>query len=195
VSQDRDELIEWVGRCVLPWEGYVRAWLWRASVKPNEIDDIVQEAYSRIASLSSFTHISNPRAYFLEVARNVLFEQLRRSRIIHIDTVAEMDALCITDERPDPERAVIAKDELARLKRLIDKLPERCRRMFVLRKIEGLSQKKIAERLGVSESTVETQVGRGLKLILGEWGATTNNLVGKRNREDERKAHKSKYDR
>lgn len=191
MSEDHGELIEWVGRCVLPCEGYVRAWLRRALVKPTEIDDIVQEAYSRIATLSNFRHISNPRAYFLEVARNILFEQLRRSRIVRIDTVAEMDSLSITDDRPDQERAAIAKDELARLKRLIDELPERCRRMFVLRKIEGLSQKKIAERLGVSENTVETQVGRGLKLILGAWEARERDLSGKRKREDERKAHKS----
>ena len=174
MHQNRDALVEWVGRCVLPWEAYVRAWLRRASVRPSEADDIVQEAYSRIVRLENFEHIANPKAYFLEVARNVLFENLRRSRIIRIDTIAEMDLPIITDDSPDQERVAIGKDEITRLRRLIDELPDRCRKMFVLRKIEGLSQKQIAERLGVTVNTVETQVGRGLRLILGAWANETS---------------------
>ena len=142
VSRIDDAFVEWVGRCVLPWEAHVRAWLRRASVPACEIDDIVQEAYSRIARLENFRHISNPRSYFLEVARNLLFEQLRRSQIIRIDTIAEMDLPVMVDESPDQERVAIGRAEVARLKRLVDALPERCREMFVLRKIEGLSQKQ-----------------------------------------------------
>ena len=174
MARDREPLIEWVGRCVLPWEGFVRAWLRRASVPVNEIDDIVQEAYSRIARLDEFRHIANPKAYFLEVTRNVLFEQLRRSQIIRIETIAEMDLPIIPDSSPSQERVMIGKDEIARLMRLIDGLPSRCREMFVLRKITGLSQKQIAERLGVTENTVETQVGRGLRLILAAWPDETS---------------------
>lgn len=166
MSQDHDALIEWVARCVLPWESYVRACLRRASVQPGEIDDIVQEAYSRIARLEQFQHISNPKAYLLEVARNVLLEQLRRSRIIRIETVTEVDMPIIHDDSPDQERIAIGKEELRRLQGLIEKLPDRCRKMFVLRKIHGLSQKQIAEQMGVTENTVETQVGRGLRLVL-----------------------------
>jgi RNA polymerase sigma factor (sigma-70 family) len=188
----QDELVEWVGRCVLPWEGYVRACLRRASVKPNEIDDIVQEAYSRIASIGNFRHIASPRAYFLQVARNILFEQLRRSRLIRIDIVAEIDALNISDDRPDQERAMIAKEEMVRLKQLIDGLPKQCRRMFVLRKIERLSQKHIAERLGVSENTVETQVGRGLRLILNALAQDAHRVTDRRDADHERTAQRHK---
>lgn len=186
MSQDRDALCDWVGRCVLPWEAYVRAWLRRASVPAGDIDDIVQEAYSRIARLDKFQHIANPKAYFLEVARNILFEQLRRSRIIRIDTVAEMDLPIIPDDSPDQERVAIGRDEIARLKGLIDELPDRCREIFVLRKIEGLSQKQIAERLGISENTVETQVGRGLRLILLAWTNQTGRLDGRQQNRQQR---------
>ena len=192
MHQNRDALVEWVGRCVLPWEGYVRAWLRRASVPRSEIDDIVQEAYSRIARLEKFQHIANPKAYFLEVARNVLFEQLRRSRIIRIDTIAEMELPIIPDDSPDQERVAIGKEEIAKLKRLINGLPERCRKMFVLRKIEGLSQKQIAERLGVSENTVETQVGRGLRLIMGAWIDQTSELDARKTDQQRRSARRKR---
>ncbi len=193
VSRIDDAFVEWVGRCVLPWEAHVRAWLRRASVPACEIDDIVQEAYSRIARLENFRHISNPRSYFLEVARNLLFEQLRRSQIIRIDTIAEMDLPVMVDESPDQERVAIGRAEVARLKRLVDALPERCREMFVLRKIEGLSQKQIAARLGVSENTVETQVGRGLRLILRTWTDETSEQDG-RKKDQQRISRRRKRD-
>lgn len=192
MSQNHDELIEWVGRCVLPCEGYARAWLRQASVKPSEADDIIQEGYSRIANIESFRHIANPRAYFVAIVRNILFEQLRRSRIVRIDTVAELDALNIIDDSPDPERAMSAKDELARLRQLIDTLPERCRRIFVLRKFDGLSQKQIAMRLGITENTVETQVGRGLRLILKAWAEDTHAMRGRRDVDHGQKALKKR---
>lgn len=164
-----ETLVAWIGRCILPWEASVRAYLARASVPYDQIDDIVQEAYSRISRLESFGHIVSPRAYFREVARNILLEQLRRAQIVRFDAVAEMDSLNLADETPNPERTVIAKDDLTRLKGLIDNLPERCRKIFVMRKIEGLSQKEIAALLGISENTVETQVRRGLQHVMKGW--------------------------
>lgn len=44
-------------------------------------------------------------------------------------------------------------------------LPDRCRQIFILRKFEGVSQREIAERLGISERTVESQITRGMKLF------------------------------
>ena len=194
VSQDQDELVEWVGRCVLPCEAYVRGWLRRASVSPVEIDDIIQEAYSRISEVRLFRRIANPRAYFLEVARNILYEQLRRSRIVRIDTVAELESLNVVDDRPSQEQATITREDIARLKRLIDGLPDRCRKMFVMRKIEGLSQKQIAQALGVTENTVETQVGRGFKLILSAWAGDTRENSERHDVEHDRTTLRRKSD-
>jgi len=49
--------------------------------------------------------------------------------------------------------------------RLIDRLPDRCRRVFEMRKIQGLSQREIAARLGITETVVENEVVKGLRLI------------------------------
>jgi RNA polymerase sigma-70 factor (ECF subfamily) len=194
VPENNDALIDWIGRCILPEEAYVRAWLRRRSIISAEIDDIVQESYRRIASISNFRDVKNPRAYFIEVARNILLEQLRRSRIVRIDTVAEIEILNLPDDRPDQERTTIAKAELLRLNALINELPARCRTIFVLRKIDGLSQKQIALKLGITENTVETQIGRGLRLLVAAWTQADSGMIERRDVARERTTKRTKRD-
>jgi RNA polymerase sigma factor (sigma-70 family) len=170
---ERSEIAMWVGRRILPHEAEVRAWLRRASVPTHEIDDVIQESYAKLSGIDDVSHIQNPRAYFFRVARMVVLQQVRRAQIIRIETVAEVDSLSIADERPTPEEEVAFSQELRRLKCLIDGLPEKARRVFVLRKIEGISQKEIAARLGISQNTVETHVANGMRLILKAWASGT----------------------
>jgi RNA polymerase sigma-70 factor (ECF subfamily) len=74
--------------------------------------------------------------------------------------------LYLADDDPGPERRTGAKLELERVRALIDSLPERCRQIFELRRIQGVPQREIAEMLGLPEHTIEAQATRGLKLIL-----------------------------
>jgi RNA polymerase sigma-70 factor (ECF subfamily) len=136
------------------------------AVPEEEISDIVQDSYLSIAKLDSVAHIRSGRAYFFTTARTVFLQRVRRDKIVRIDSLTEAEALRLYDEDPGPERQTSARLELARVKSLIDALPDRCREIFQLRRVEGGSQREIAERLGVPEHTVEAQSRRGLKLIL-----------------------------
>jgi len=151
---------------VLPHEAAVRAWLKRWSGRAQDIDDVIQEAYSRLASLDSVAHIGSGRAYLFQTTRNIVLEQVRRSKIIRIDNVTDIGSLSIADEAPPLDRVVAGARELQRVEQLIDQLPTKCRRVFVLRRIHGVSQREIAGMFGISESAVEKLAMRGLKLIL-----------------------------
>lgn len=70
MDDDRRRVVAWVGRDILPHEADVRAWLRRSMVPVNEIEDIVQDAYCRLAGMTEVGHIANPRAYFFTVARS-----------------------------------------------------------------------------------------------------------------------------
>ncbi|MFT4251788.1 MAG: sigma factor, partial [Caulobacter sp.] len=94
----------WIGREILPHEADLRAWLRRAFAAAGDVDDIVQETYCRLAGLSAVEHIGEPRAYFFQAARSVALEQLRRARVVRIDTAAEIDALNVELDEPSPER-------------------------------------------------------------------------------------------
>jgi len=166
VAQFREEIIAWVGSQVLPHEADVRAWLRRRGLPADQIDDAVQEAYCRIAALDQVGHIASGRKYLFETARNIVLEQIRRARIVRIDTVMEIELHAIEEDELSPERIASSRRELQRVGNLIAALPERCRRIFELRRINGIPQREIARMLGVTENVVEAQAVRGLKLIL-----------------------------
>jgi RNA polymerase sigma-70 factor (ECF subfamily) len=67
------------------------------------------------------------------------------------------------DHKPDAAETASHDDELALLAAAIHALPERCREVLVLRKLHGLSQKQIAEKLGISENTVAAQASFGVR--------------------------------
>jgi len=79
----------------------------------------------------------------------------------HRDTVTEGRAISI--HGPRTAGSASRDEELGRLTRAIQALPERCRQVLTLRKIYGLSQREIATRLGLPESTVEAEVADGVR--------------------------------
>lgn len=164
-EEKRAIIMAWVGREILPHEAHVRAWL-RRTCEPDELEDVVQQSYAQIAALSDVSHIRSGRAYFFATARSIVLMRMRRARIVRIETMAELGNYDVMGDEPSPERIAAGRSELARVRQLIEDLPERCRKILTLRKVDGLSQRAVAAQLGVSEHIVENDVAKGLKLIL-----------------------------
>jgi RNA polymerase sigma-70 factor (ECF subfamily) len=161
-----DERARWLARCILPHEPGLRRWLRGLGNAAIDADDVVQETYALLAALDSVDHIRDPRAYLYASARSVLLQQVRRARIVPIESMAEIDGLCIQSDGSPTEDAASERQQLMRLARHIAGLPEKCREAFVLRKVHGYSQREIAARMAISESTVEKHVGKGLRLLM-----------------------------
>lgn len=158
--------VAWIGAHILPHEAGLRAWLRRAGVQPAEIDDIVQETYCKLSELDSVAHIRSPRAYFFVTGRSILLQRLRRDRVVSIQQLADDGWQEPADDAPTVEQAVGARQTLARVLKVIATLPQNYRAVVELRRLEGLSQKETANRLGVSEKIVENHLARGLKAVL-----------------------------
>jgi RNA polymerase sigma-70 factor (ECF subfamily) len=161
----RLKVMAWVARDVIVHEAPLRAWL-RRTMHVDDAEDIIQESYCRIASLTDISHINSGRAYLFTTARMLVLERIRRARVVSIDTAIEIEKIDPADDHPSPEQIVTGQQELRRVKRLIESLPERCRAVFRMRKIDGLSQREVAAALNLSEHTVENDVAKGLRLIL-----------------------------
>lgn len=156
----------WIAANILPHEAELRGWLRRrlGGFYENDVDDLVQEAFSRIWG-ADFGLIRNGRSYLFATVRHLLAEYARRSRIVPIELLGEIDSLSLISEEPGPERRVGARQELDRLQAVVALLPPQCRRVFELRKFEGLSHREVAEKMGLNEKTVENHLTRALARI------------------------------
>ncbi len=160
----------WLAERIFPHEPALRVWLSRRTAAGMDVDDVVQETYAILAGLEAVDHIRNPRSYMFEVAKSVILQSLRRSQVVTFEALAEFDGLQTPSEDPSPETATADRQELGRVAALIAALPPRPREVFILRRIHGLSQKEIASRLNLAESTVEKHVGKALAMLTAKIG-------------------------
>jgi len=166
MSTKWDDRAVWLGKNVLPHEQAWRSWLRGRRVHGVEVDDIIQETYTRLLQTKSVEHIRNPKTYAFQTAGSVLVDRMRLVKVVPITAVANIEQLQIMSDIPSPERQVIDREELFRLAEAIGQLPEKARLVFTMRRIDGLSQREVAEKIGISENTVEKHMSRALLLLL-----------------------------
>jgi RNA polymerase sigma-70 factor (ECF subfamily) len=152
----------WFVREVLPLEAALMQFLRRSLSNASDADDLCQDVYVRVYQ-AALEKIPNPaKPFVFTVARNLLLNRARHEAVVSIEAVADLEALNIVKDEPGTDRWVIAREELRRLEEALTRLTPRCRQAFVLRKIEGLSQREIAQRMGISEKTVERHISDGI---------------------------------
>lgn len=156
---------DWFVREVLPLEAVLMRFLRRHWHDETELQDLRQEVYSRVYEAARRGLPAQTQPFLLTSARNLLIDHVRRSRIVPIEVMADMDAIGHPADHVTPDRHVSARDELHRLQAGLERLPARCRRVVELRKIEGLSQKEVAATMGIGEDTVERQTMLGLRAL------------------------------
>lgn len=169
----------------MPHEPALRAWLQSRRLDGLEIDDIIQETYARLIALESVEGVRSPKTYAFQAAWSVLVSHVRRSKVVPFRTVADMDQLGVVADEPSPEHQIADRDELRHLAEAIASLPGKVRDVFTLRRVEGLSQREVARRLGLSESTVEKHMSRGLHLLSKCFSRSGNPTAGASKAEEE----------
>ena len=189
-----DERAIWLGRFVLPHEPALRAWLRRRNLGGLEIDDVIQETYTRLFQAESVAHVHDARSYAFQVAGSVVIDHLRRMKVVPLASVPGLDYLEVGSDEPSPERQVIDRDELSRLAEMIARLPGKIRDVFTLRRVHGLSQREVAAKLNLSESTVEKHMARGF-LIMSEFFGHGGNTPSRSSKAGSNPSHQAKLDR
>jgi RNA polymerase sigma-70 factor (ECF subfamily) len=164
----------WLARHVLPHEAALRAWLRRWSPNEPDIDDVVQETYAELAALPSVADIQNPRSYAFQAARSIVLSRVRRSQVVSITSVERLDLLGVADDRPSPERQVSDRQELEELARAIAALPRLGRKALMLRMVEGLSQREVGKRLGITENAAQKHIAKSILALMTTFGRGGN---------------------
>jgi len=150
--------------------------LYRATVAPlrrhlarilgntAEAQDIAHDAYVRVYPVVEQQKAEKPEAMLYTTARRLAFNRLKRRRIAPFAPEPPIEELSAS-AAPGVVQQVMARQELRQLEAAIALLPEGCRTVLLLRKIELLSHQEIATRLGIAVSTVEKQHARALRLL------------------------------
>lgn len=153
----------WFAEEVLPHEQPLRSYLRQSLPSLVDVDDLVQDCFARMLRANRTGTVRSPRPLLFAIARNAVRDFLQRKGRAELVPIAETPELAVLDTEGDVVEAVCRRQELAFLTEAIHALPERCREVLLLRKIKGLSQKEIAELLGIAEHTVEVLAAKGTR--------------------------------
>lgn len=162
-----EESARWYRDEVEPHQSSLRRWLRARFPWLSDVDNVAQEAVVRLwrrRQRPDAAPIQAPKAALYAIARNAAFDQSRRTAVARIDAIGEMERLQVLSDE-DVVQNVAARQEFELLTEAIRLLPERCRQVITLTKVYGLTEPEVAERLGIAESTVRTQVLRGMERL------------------------------
>lgn len=132
--------------------------------------DIAQSAYLRVWRHTEKSEIDNPRALLFKTAANLAANEFRaRRRARHVLRAAAGFAADVVNQvacdLPSPEHAAVARQDLEASLSVIDAMPHRVRRAFILNRFEEKSYREIAQDMNVSVSSVEKYIISALKIL------------------------------
>ena len=133
-------------------------------VGADDIEDIVQEAFIKSYEAELKQEIQYERTYMLKTARNLALNHVAKAENKNKQPLDDMDLLPYELVGYSLEKNVESKERFIHFCRSTDTLSADVKRVFLLKKVYGMRQKEIAELVGLSESTVEKHVAKGLMM-------------------------------
>ena len=130
--------------------------------KPQDIEDVVQEACVKALEAQNKRQIDRPKSYLYRTTRNLALKQLAKSAYRLNDDVGDFDDLGVIENSQTLENQFEARQQFELFCSAVRQLPLKCRRVFILRRVYGFKPREIAERLGISIKTVEAHLAKGI---------------------------------
>ena len=132
----------------------------------HEVEDIVQETYVRLCQVARPEHIRHPKSYLFRTARNLALDSVKRAEHRLGDPWTERLEKGVGNAGAEVDEVLeqaASREEFGRFCEAVQRLPVQARRVFVLKKVYGYSQREIADELGLAESTVEKHVALAVR--------------------------------
>lgn len=159
------EFKAWFVREVLAHEAALTRFLRRSWLNSSEVADICHDAYIKVLEAAERHRPASPKAFLFATARNLLIDRARRNQIVPIDLLQDADSSTVLVNELSAERAASGLQQLLCLIKAFERLPDRCREVVWMRRLEDIPQKEISRRLGIAEATVESHLVRGMRLL------------------------------
>jgi RNA polymerase sigma factor (sigma-70 family) len=130
-------------------------------LKLEVAEDLAQEAFVRLR-LSGRAELESPRGFLFRTAQNLARDHLRRAARVPMDRLDDQHESRFTDGVANPEEILAARQELAIVRAVLLELPPKCRQVFLLVRVEGLSQRAVAAEMGMSQTMVRKYLARAV---------------------------------
>jgi RNA polymerase sigma factor (sigma-70 family) len=133
---------------------------------PQEIEDIVQEAFVKVIEAKQHRKIEHPKAYMYQTVKNLSLNRIAKSDYRLTDTIG--DAVGDTAYGPvlqvtaTMEEQFESRERFELFCRAVRQLPIKCQRVYIMRRVYGYSQKEIAEKMDISIKTVEAHLTKAI---------------------------------
>jgi RNA polymerase sigma-70 factor (ECF subfamily) len=139
-----------------------------------DAEDVVQDACLRAMRFFSSLRHENARAWLLAIVRNTWYSRVSRRLPMSGDTSRPAAYQEPADQALDPEELLLQRHTVARVRAALEQLPADYREVLLLREIEGLSYKEIAEVLSVPMGTVMSRLARARERLMAVLNLTGN---------------------
>jgi RNA polymerase sigma factor (sigma-70 family) len=156
VSRQNDVLARLFREHASSVRGYVR----RIVTAPEVAEDLAQEAFARVSP--RLAEVDSPRRFLFRTARNLALNHLLRQKTVTFEHLQDHPGFEIKDETPSADRWLAAREELELVRGVIAELPPKCRQVFLLLRVNGLSIQEVACEMGLSETMVRKYASRAL---------------------------------
>lgn len=149
-------------------ESAIKRFLTRFFGWAQDIEEMTQETFLKAFQAAKSREISEPKAFLFGVARNVARKRLQKNSQALLEFVEDLCGDGEIEDSHSLEDEIDSRQRLLIFAEAVSTLPSQCQRVFVMKKVYGLSHKEISRQLGISVSTVEKHVANGL-LRCGEY--------------------------
>lgn len=163
MAMTRDERRAWFEAHILPFQPDLLRFCRSLTRSDEAAHDLTQDTLTRVLDKAKLEDIQNPKSFLFRTANNLFINTKVRQKKSPVEERGDLSSLIVVANSPPPDEALHSQDRLDALREAINELPPKMRRVFVARKVYGLSQAEIAKLMGVSQKTVEKHASAGLK--------------------------------
>lgn len=153
---------EWFKSEVHPHDGQLKSYLKAQFPSVRDVDDVVQESYLRIWKAKVSQPINSAKGFLFTIARHLALNAVRSNRRSPLGFEGDLAARGVVDEGLGAVEILTNQEKVSLLTDALAQLPATTREIILLHKFDGLSQRQTAEKLGLTEKSVERHVARGV---------------------------------
>ncbi len=131
----------------------------------EEVEDMLQELYAHVMQRSDIIHMDYPQAFLFKAAHNLLRDKSRKAAVRQRGDHMPLKEEALVSEQPSQEQALVAKQDFQAFQEMLAAMPPKCRKVFILHRVEGMKYQEIAAHFCISVSAVEKSMMRAMAFI------------------------------